>query len=75
MPAAVSDTGRTLARLRFDIVGLFPLLTPPIREQYRSEAVIVYRRHGLSDAIASKMTCLPILHATISIAVARELHR
>jgi hypothetical protein len=37
--SAVSDTGRTPARIRFDIVGLFPLLRPPIREQYLSIAV------------------------------------
>jgi hypothetical protein len=27
---AVPDTVRTLARQRFDIVGLFPLLRPPL---------------------------------------------
>jgi hypothetical protein len=31
--AAVSDTGRTPAQLRFDIVDLFPLLRPSIRER------------------------------------------
>ncbi len=41
--AAVSDTGRTPTRLLSDIIGLFPLLTPPIREQYRRKAPVAER--------------------------------
>src|SRR5271165_1333213 len=37
---AVSDTGRTPTRLPFDIIGLFPLLRPPIREHNTSTADI-----------------------------------
>ena len=40
-PAAVSDTVRTLARLRFDIVGIFPLLRPAIREHNPSSPSIL----------------------------------
>jgi hypothetical protein len=31
--SAVSDTGRTLTRLRIDILGLFPLLRPPLENE------------------------------------------
>lgn len=34
--ATVPDTARTLTRRRIDIVGLFTVLRPPIREQYWS---------------------------------------
>jgi hypothetical protein len=37
--AAVPDTLRTLAHFCFDIVDLFPLRRPPIREQYPSTPV------------------------------------
>ena len=44
-PAAVPDTWRTLANRRFDIIGLFPLPRPPIREQNRRIADVA--GHGL----------------------------
>ena len=54
--AAVSDTRRTLARLCFDIIGLFPLLRPPIREQHRPIP------EGVSLAKSKAITATSFVH-------------